>query len=54
MTQVEENQENLKLYGMHQFLVYADDVRSIKQNTEAVLVASMGAGLEVNAEKTKS
>ena len=44
---------------MHQLLVYADDVNtlggsvpSVKENTEALIVASKGTGLDVNADKT--
>jgi hypothetical protein len=50
----------LKLNGTHQLLVYADDVyilggsvHAIKENMEALVVASKEIGLEVNAEKTK-
>jgi hypothetical protein len=50
----------VKLHGTHQFLVYADDVSilgggilTIKENTDAVVVAGKGSGLEVNADKTK-
>ena len=49
----------MKLNGTHQFLVYADDVsmlgrsvRAMKENTEASLVASKEAGLEIFADKT--
>jgi hypothetical protein len=49
----------LKLSGTHQCLVYADDdnilggsIRSIKKNTEALVVASNEIGLEANPEKT--
>ena len=44
----------------HQILVYADDVNilggsvhTIKENTQALVVASTETGLEVNADKTK-
>jgi hypothetical protein len=50
----------VKLNGTHQLLVYTDDVNllgesidAIKENREALLVASKEIGLEVNAEKTK-
>ena len=50
----------MKLDGIHQLLVYADDVNilagskhTVKKNTEALLVASKEIGLEVNADKTK-
>jgi len=53
-------QDGLKLNGTYQFLVYTDDVNilggsvhTIKENTEALVVASMETGLEVNADKTK-
>jgi len=47
----------LKLNGTHQPLVYADDdifggnVHTIKENTEALVVASKEIGLGVNADK---
>jgi hypothetical protein len=54
------NQEGFKLNGIRQLLVYPYDinklrgsVRTIQKNTEALVVASMEIGLEVNAEKTK-
>jgi hypothetical protein len=57
---VQANQKGLKLNGMHQLLVYADNVNilgesvhAIKKNTEALSVARKEIGLEVNAEKTK-
>ena len=50
----------MKLNGTHQLLVYADDinilgerVHIIKENEEALVVASKETGLEVNADKTK-
>jgi hypothetical protein len=55
---VQENQEGLKLNGMHQILVYADvntlcgSIHTMRKNTEALLIASKGIGLEVNAEET--
>lgn len=45
--------------GIHQFLVYAGDVKSldkinaIEGKTEVPYVGSMEVGLEVNAEKIK-
>jgi hypothetical protein len=57
---VQANQEGLTLNGTHQSLIYADDfnilgasIHTIKQSTEALLIASKEIGLEVNAEKTK-
>jgi hypothetical protein len=57
---VKVNQDGLKLNGTHQLLVYADDVsimegkvHTIKKNTEALVVASRGTGLEVNADESK-
>jgi hypothetical protein len=51
-------QDGLKLSGTHQLLVYADDVNilggsvhNVKENAEAMVVASKEIGLEVNAEK---
>jgi hypothetical protein len=59
---VQVNQDGLKLNGTHQLLFYADDVNilggsvhttRIKENAEALVVASKKIGLEVNADKTK-
>jgi len=54
------NQDGLKLNCMHQLLVSSDDVNmlggsipTIKENAEALLVASKENGLKVNADKTK-
>jgi hypothetical protein len=56
---VQVNQDDLKLYGMHQLLAYADDVNilggnvhTVKENTKALVVATEEIGLEVNADKT--
>jgi len=57
---VQVKQDGLKLNGTHQLMVYADDVNilggsihTIKENAEALIVASKEIGLEVNADKTK-
>ena len=57
---VQVNLDVLKLNGTHQLLAYADDVNilegsvhTIKENEEALIVASKEVGLEVNADKTK-
>jgi hypothetical protein len=49
------DQDGLKLNGTHQLSVYADDVsilvgsvRTVKENAEALAVASKEIGLEVN------
>jgi hypothetical protein len=54
---VQENQDGLKLNGIHQILVYAYDVNmlgrsvhAIEKNTEALVVASKEFGVEVNAK----
>ena len=54
------NQDGLKLNGTHQLLAYADDVNilggsvhTVKENAEALVVATKETGLEVNADKTK-
>ena len=54
------NQDGLKVNGTHQLLAYADDVNilggsehTLKENAEALLVATKEIGLEVNADKTK-
>jgi len=57
---VQVKQDGLKLNGTHHLLVYADDVNIlggtiyiVKENAEALLVATKEIGLEVNADKTK-
>ncbi|KAJ4435641.1 hypothetical protein ANN_18257, partial [Periplaneta americana] len=56
-----DNRQGLELNGLHQLLVYADDVnmlgenpQMIRENTEILFEASKVIGLEVNPEKTKS
>jgi hypothetical protein len=50
----------LKLNGTHQLLAYADDVNilgrsvhTVRENAEALVVATKEIGLEVNTNKTK-
>ena len=50
----------MKLNGTHQLLAYTDDVNilggsahTVKENAEALLVATKEIRLEVNADKTK-
>ena len=57
---VQVNQDGLKWNGTHQLLVYAYDVNivggsihTVKENAEALIVASKKIGLEVNVDKTK-
>ena len=57
---VQVNQDGLKLNGTHQLLAYADDVdilggsvHTVKENVEALVVATKESGLEVNSDKTK-
>jgi hypothetical protein len=57
---VQVNQGGLKLNGTLQLLIYADDfnmlggiVHTTEKNTEALVVASMLIGLEVNANIAK-
>ena len=58
---IQVNEDGLKLNGTHQLLVYADDfnvlggsLHTVKENVEALIVASKETGLEVNASKTKN
>jgi len=56
---VQVNHDGLKLNGAHQLFVYADvnilggSVHTVKENAEALIVASKEIRLEVNADKTK-
>jgi len=57
---VQVNQDGLKFNGTHQLLAYVDDVNilggsvhTVKENAEALFVATKETGLEVNADKTK-
>jgi hypothetical protein len=57
---VQVNQVRLKLNGAYQILVHAHDVNilggsihTVRKSTEALVIASMETGLEVNADKTK-
>ena len=57
---VQVNQDGLTLNGTHQLLAYAYDVNilggsvhTVKENAEALVVATKEIGLEVNVDKTK-
>ena len=57
---VQVNQFGLKLSGTQHLLAYADDVnilggnvRTAKENAEALVVATKKTGLEANTDKTK-
>ena len=60
ITRIQVNQDGLKLSGTHQLLPCADNVNilggsvhTVKENGEALVVATKEIGLEVNADKTK-
>ena len=56
---VQRNQDDLKLNGTHQILIYDDDIilcksiHTVKKNTEASVAPSKESGLDVKADKTK-
>ncbi|KAJ4432169.1 hypothetical protein ANN_20785 [Periplaneta americana] len=57
---VQDNRQGLELNGLHQLLVYADNVnmlgenlQAIRKSTEILLETSKAIDLEVNPEKTK-
>jgi hypothetical protein len=57
---IQVNQDGLKLNGTHQLLAYADDVNilgrsvhTLRENSDALVVATNEIGLEVNTNKTK-
>ena len=57
---VQTIQDGLKLNGLRQFLVHADDgnilvgsVHTVQENEEALLMASKKIGLEINTDKCK-
>jgi hypothetical protein len=57
---VQVNQDGLKVNGTHQLVMYADDVnilgrsiRTMKKNTDTLVVASKEIRLVVNADKTE-
>ena len=57
---VQMYQDGLKLDGTHHYLAYADNVNKlggrvqrVKENAEALVVATKDIGLEVNADRTK-
>jgi hypothetical protein len=57
---VQVNQDGLKLNGTHQLLAYANDVNilggslhTVKENAEALVVATKENRIEVNADKPK-
>jgi len=57
---VQVNRDGLKLNDTHQLLIYADgvnilggSVHTVKEKTEALILASKETGLELNVDKTK-
>ena len=58
---VQVNLDGLKLNGTHQLVAYADyvnilggSIHTVKENAEALVVATKEIGLAVNVDKTKS
>jgi hypothetical protein len=61
ISKIQAIQEGLKLNGMYQHLLYADDINTlggsmhtVKKNTEALVTTSKEASIKVYAEKTKN
>jgi hypothetical protein len=53
ISKVEENHVKLKLNGTRQLMAYADNIDTLKKNTETLIDAGKEVGLEINVEKIK-